>query len=74
MSREALSLGGLIKQKGLLMYYVRSALNKEGINCNASTFSRWCTGKRRPQNPKAMIVLAEILGEEVETIEKLLKQ
>ena len=68
------NLGKLIKSKGMLMYYVRTALNKEGINCNSATFSRWCTGKRRPQNPKTIVVLAEILGEEVETIEKLLKQ
>jgi hypothetical protein len=74
MSEDVRNLGDLIKKKGMLMYYVRDAVNEEGINCNAATFSRWCTGKRRPQNPKAMIVLAEILEEEVETIEKLIKQ
>lgn len=67
------NLGDLIKSKGLLMYHVRNRLNKAGINCNSSTFSRWCTRKRRPQNPAAIRMMAEILGEEVETIEKLLK-
>lgn len=74
MSEDVNNLGDLIKKKGMLMYYVRNAVNYEGINCNAATFSRWCTKKRRPQNPKTIVVLAEILGEDVETINNLLKR
>lgn len=56
------------------MYHVRSKLNELGVNCNSSTFSRWCKKRRRPQNPYAIKMIAEVLEEEVKTIEKLLKK
>jgi hypothetical protein len=68
------NLGDLIKSKGLLMYHVREKLNEAGVNCNSSTFSRWCKGRRKPQNPYAITILSKVLGEEVETIKNLLKQ
>lgn len=72
--RKVNNLGDLIKSKGLLMYHVRQKLNDAGINCNSSTFSRWCTKKRKPQNHAAIVLIAEILQEEVQTIKNLLKQ
>jgi len=73
MSKVIENLGDFIKSKGILMYYVRDKLNEGGVNCNAATFSRWCKGKRKPQNPSAVRIIAEVLEEEEETIKNYLK-
>ena len=73
MSVSIKNLGDLIKSKGLLKYHVMTLLNKKGIQCNESTFSKWCTGKHKPQNLSAPRVISEILGVDEEVVLNLIK-
>ncbi len=66
------NLGDLIKNKGLLKYYVRMKINEAGIQCNESTFSKWCTGKHKPNNRAVRRILGEILGVSEETISNII--
>jgi hypothetical protein len=68
MKKEINNLGDLIKSKGFMKNYIMEEINKRGIQCNASTFSKWCTGKHKPQHLSAKRVIGEILGVSEETI------
>lgn len=70
--KEYKNLGELIKSFGLMKHYVRKKVNDAGVQCNESTFSKWCTGKHKPNNRAVRRVLGEVLGVSEETISNII--
>lgn len=67
-----MTLGELIRSKGLKQRFVCSQLNGRDIEISESHFSQWCTAKYVPKQLYIRKALAELLGVDVQIINQCL--
>lgn len=62
------TLGELIKEKGYTQKHVHKKLVEEGVDMEYTHFNRWCKDVFKPRHRIAYKFLADILGEDENTI------